>query len=63
MDFNYFDGDCRKDRKERRKKPRRGVDGAFSWRCCFVSRQYQLDFSNIDDPCIPKKKHRHRCGC
>lgn len=53
------------DRRDRRKKRRlKGIDGAFSWRCCFASKRYQLDFSNVDDPCIPKKKkHFRHCVC
>jgi hypothetical protein len=60
--------DCRdhkkRDRKRWKKRRIRGIDGAFSWRCCFASKKYQLDFSNVDDPCIPKKvmPFRH-CGC
>lgn len=53
------------DRRDRRRKPvRKGIDGAFSWRCCFASTRYQLDFSAIDDPCIPEKERPFRhCGC
>ncbi len=72
MDFNYFDhdhrrdhtGKDRKDRKHRKHRRRKwGIDRAFSWRCCHVSRRYQLDFSRVNDPCIPKRKHRFHCGC
>ena len=49
--------------KKEKKHPKNGVDGAFSWRCCYASRKYLLDFSNVADPCIPKKKKHRPCGC
>lgn len=66
MSFQYLDHKHSrdKDRRHWKKKYRKGIDGAFDFRCCFATEQYELDFSNIENPCIPEdKKHRFHQGC
>ncbi|MCT8137966.1 hypothetical protein H1D32_09480 [Anaerobacillus sp. CMMVII] len=55
----------RRDKRDRRRKHRRrGIDGAFNFRCCFVGSRYQVDFSNVTEPCVPEEVSPFlHCGC